>query len=57
LGLASRAAPNMNLQDTGAPLRILGGGAVLWLGIGLIAARLQDLALQHADELQRLAAG
>jgi flagellar biosynthesis protein FliR len=51
LGLASRAAPNMNLQDTGAPVRILGGGAVLWLGVALIASRLQDLALLHADHL------
>lgn len=51
LGLASRAAPNMNLQDTGAPLRILGGGAVLWLAVGLIAARLQDFGLQQADAL------
>ncbi len=54
LGLASRAAPNMNLQDTGAPLRILGGGAVLWLMVGLIAGRLQDFALTHADELTSL---
>lgn len=51
LGLASRAAPNMNLQETGAPLRILGGGAVLWLMVGLIAGRLQDFAITHADEL------
>lgn len=54
LGLASRAAPNMNLQEVGAPLRILGGGAVLWLMVGLIAARLQDFALAHADALQSL---
>ena len=51
LGLASRASPNMNLQETGAPLRILGGGAVLWLMVGLIASRLQDFGLAHADEL------
>jgi flagellar biosynthesis protein FliR len=44
LGLASRAAPNMNLQETGAPLRILGGGAVVWLAVGLFAARLQEFA-------------
>jgi flagellar biosynthesis protein FliR len=54
LGLASRAAPNMNLQETGAPLRILGGGAVLWLMVGLLASRLQDFALTHADELHSL---
>lgn len=54
LGLASRAAPNMNLQETGAPLRILGGGAVVWLMVGLVAARLQDFAMLHADELVSL---
>lgn len=51
LGLASRAAPNMNLQETGAPLRILGGGAVIWLMVGVVASRLQDFGLTHADEL------
>ncbi|WP_342375622.1 flagellar biosynthetic protein FliR [Myxococcus stipitatus] len=40
LSLASRAAPQMNLQELGAPLRILGGGVVLWLGIGLLCERL-----------------
>lgn len=39
-GLASRAAPQMNLQDLGAPLRILGGGALLWLAVGVICERL-----------------
>lgn len=40
LGFVSRAAPGMNLQDTGAPLRILGGGAVLWVSVGLMSDRL-----------------
>lgn len=40
LGFISRAAPGMNLQDQGAPLRILCGGAVLWLSLGLFAERL-----------------
>lgn len=52
LGLASRAAPGMNLQDTGAPLRILGGGAVIWLAVGLFAARLQDFATGTPDALR-----
>ncbi len=34
MGMASRAAPQVNLQELGAPLRILGGGALLWLGRG-----------------------
>ncbi len=57
LGLTSRAAPSMNLQETGAPLRILGGGAVLWLSVGLIASRLQDFALDgtaHLLDLSKL---
>ena len=40
LGLASRAAPQVNLQEVGAPLRILGGGALLWLGVGVLCERL-----------------
>ena len=40
MGMASRAAPGMNLQETGAPLRILGGGAVVWLSLGLVSERL-----------------
>ena len=40
LGMASRFAPQMNLQDVGAPLRILGGGAVLWLAVGILSDRL-----------------
>lgn len=40
LGLASRAAPQVNLQEVGAPLRILGGGALLWLGTGVLCERL-----------------
>lgn len=40
LGMASRAAPQMNLQEVGAPLRILGGGALLWLGTGVLCERL-----------------
>lgn len=54
LGLASRAASGMNLQDTAAPLKILGGGAVLWLAVGLMAARLQSLVLESPDALRGL---
>lgn len=59
LGLASRAAPQVNLQEWGAPLRILGGGALLWLGVGLFCERLLagvvgvDGALQVLGELAR----
>lgn len=52
LGLASRAAPQMNLQDTGAPLRILGGGAVLWLTVGLLSERLLEVATSTPEALR-----
>lgn len=39
LGLFARAAPQLHLGETGAPVRIMAGGAVLWLGIGLLAHR------------------
>lgn len=55
LGLASRGAPNMNLSELGTPLRILGGGAVLWLVVGLMAGRLQDFAFAQAAEMRALA--
>lgn len=51
MGLASRAAPSINLQETGAPVRILGGGAVLWLTIGLISDRLLALVSATPDVL------
>jgi type III secretion protein T len=40
LGIASRAAPQMRLNDVGVPLRILGGGALLWLAVGVMCERL-----------------
>lgn len=40
LGMASRVVPQLNLQEAGAPLKILGGGALLWLGIGVLCERL-----------------
>lgn len=52
MGLASRAAPSMNLQDTGAPLRILGGGAVLWLAIGVLTERLLAMVTASPDSLR-----
>jgi type III secretion protein T len=40
VGMVSRAAPQVNLQEVGAPLRILAGGALLWLGVGILCERL-----------------
>lgn len=48
LGLMSRGAPQLQLAELSAPLRIIGGGAVLWLGVGVIAERLlQGVALEQ----------
>jgi type III secretion protein T len=57
--MASRAAPQVNLQEVGAPLRILGGGVLLWLGVGLFCERLlagvlgADGALRMLGEVAR----
>jgi type III secretion protein T len=52
LGLASRAAPNMNLQEVGSPIRILGGGAIVWLGIGVFSQRVQVFALDAIESIR-----
>ena len=54
LGMASRAAPGMNLQEVGAPLRILGGGAVIWLSVGLLSERLLGGVLGSEESLREL---
>jgi len=40
LGLASRAASPAGLPDLGPPLRLLLGGAALWLSVGVLCERL-----------------
>jgi len=55
LGLLARAMPQLNLQDTGAPLRILVGGAAVWLGFGVLVARLLDLLARSDGTLNSLA--
>lgn len=52
VGFASRAVPNMNLQDVGSPLRILAGGAVLWLTFGALIDRLLDEVARNTDGLR-----
>jgi flagellar biosynthetic protein FliR/type III secretion protein T len=54
MGMASRAAPQVNLQELGAPLRILGGGAVLWLGVGVLCERLLGGVVGVEDALRLL---
>jgi type III secretion protein T len=52
LGLASRAAPGVSLQDAAAPVKILGGAAVFWLALGVLADRLQALVLETPAVLE-----
>lgn len=40
VALVSRTASPVNLSELGSPLRILGGGAVVWLGLGVLSERL-----------------
>lgn len=54
VGLASRAAPSMNLPEVATPLRILGGGCVTWLSVGLIAERFLALGSGMSDSLRLL---
>jgi flagellar biosynthetic protein FliR/type III secretion protein T len=54
LAFASRASSGMNLQEIGAPAKILAGGAVLWLMVGVIAARLELLCADLPETLRGL---
>ncbi|MFL5321873.1 MAG: EscT/YscT/HrcT family type III secretion system export apparatus protein [Myxococcaceae bacterium] len=54
LGLMSRGAPNLQLSELSAPLRILGGGAALWLGVGVIAERLLHTVASQQDAIASL---
>ncbi len=57
LGVLSRVAPALNARDLGAPLRILAGGALLWLGVGALCERLWVDVLAVGDVLGRLTWG
>ncbi len=57
VGFVSRAAPSMNLQDLGAPLRILGGGAVIWMLVGLVAERFLKLGFGMTDAMAKVGHG
>ena len=57
MGLIARAAPQLNIQDTGAPLKLLGGGAVLWLTLGLLVERLMGDVATSTGAFARLLHG
>jgi len=57
-GLASRVAAPVGLSELGPPLRILLGGAVLWLSVGVVCERLlAGVAASGADLHALLGAG
>jgi len=55
LGLAARGAQAPGLFEVATPARILGGGALLWLVLGLAADRLLDLVARAPEVLTTLA--
>ncbi len=54
LGLISRGSSAMNLQDVGAPMRILAGGAVAWLAIGVVMERLLALVVDSDSAIHSI---
>jgi flagellar biosynthesis protein FliR len=40
VAVLSRVAPGIPILDLAPPARILGGGGVLWIGLGLVCDRL-----------------
>jgi flagellar biosynthetic protein FliR/type III secretion protein T len=52
LGFSARASPQLSIQDLGTPLTILLGGALLWLGLGLVSERLLEHVLE-SEEVMR----
>jgi flagellar biosynthesis protein FliR len=57
LGLATRASSQPGLQELGVPLRLLGGGALLWLGIGVMSERLLSGLVASGGALRALLEG
>ena len=51
VGLVLRAAPGLPATELATPVRILGGGTVLWLSLGLVADRLLRGALAPGEWL------
>jgi flagellar biosynthetic protein FliR/type III secretion protein T len=52
IGLLSRASPQVGFKEVGAPVRILAGGALLWLAIGVISERLLAFAVGTGDAMR-----
>jgi flagellar biosynthetic protein FliR/type III secretion protein T len=54
LGLWGKVAPGLSPHELRAPLKLLGGGAVLWLVVGLVAERLLALVARTPSVLAHL---
>lgn len=55
VGLVAKVAPQMNLPEVATPLKILAGGAVIWLSLGLVSERLLGASLRLGDSLHTFA--
>ena len=51
VGIVLRAAPGLPATELATPVRILGGGTVLWLSLGLVADRMLGGVLSPGDWL------
>ncbi len=56
LAFASRASSGMNLQEVGSPAKLLAGGAVSWLLVGVVAARLERGCVELPEVLHAVLA-
>ena len=54
VGLIARAAPQISVVDCAAPLKLIGGAAVLWLTLGLLSDRLLAMAVDSTSALHLL---
>jgi type III secretion protein T len=54
VGLIARASPQISVADFAAPVKLLAGGALLWLTLGLLSDRLMAMALDSNSALHAL---
>ena len=54
VGIVLRAAPGLPATELATPVRILGGGTVLWLSLGLVAERMLGRVLSPGDWLSEV---
>ena len=54
VGVVSRISSGLSLRDSIVPMRLLGGAAMMWLGIGLILNRLTDQVFKSSLDVIQL---